>query len=170
MIKRLERLENVNKYMADLRPDRLTTYQSELKPVISQRPGVLLNLGLLCERWPFFLSASVISSCIVNCFLKWRCLPHTKASRRVSDYHLAACTAHDFGVACTIANLILSVCILLHVAWSGYGGLYPSMQRHYRRLILLCYYAATCFGRTTIFMQKIYNSLRITQLTTDPLF
>jgi hypothetical protein len=42
MIKRLERLKNtVNKYMADLRPDRLMTYQSERKLVISQQPGVL---------------------------------------------------------------------------------------------------------------------------------
>jgi hypothetical protein len=41
MIKRLERLKNtVNKYMADLRPDRLMTYQSERKLVVSQRPGV----------------------------------------------------------------------------------------------------------------------------------
>jgi hypothetical protein len=32
MIKRLQRLKNtVNKYMADLRPDRLTTYQSQRK-------------------------------------------------------------------------------------------------------------------------------------------
>jgi hypothetical protein len=36
--------------------------------------------------------------------------------------------------------------------------LYPSTQRHYRRLILLLNttYTATCFDRTTIFMQKIY--------------
>jgi hypothetical protein len=41
MIKRLERLKNtVNRYMADLRPDRLTTYQSERKLVVSRRPGV----------------------------------------------------------------------------------------------------------------------------------
>jgi hypothetical protein len=41
MIKRLERLKNnVNKYMADLRPDRLTTYQSERKLIVSRRPGV----------------------------------------------------------------------------------------------------------------------------------
>jgi hypothetical protein len=39
MIKRLERLNNtVNKYMADLRPDRLTTYQSQRKLVASRRP------------------------------------------------------------------------------------------------------------------------------------
>jgi hypothetical protein len=42
MITRLERLENtVNKYIADLRPDRLTTYQSERKLVVSRRPSVL---------------------------------------------------------------------------------------------------------------------------------
>jgi hypothetical protein len=31
--------------MADLRPDRLTTYQSERKLVASRRPGVLETLG-----------------------------------------------------------------------------------------------------------------------------
>jgi hypothetical protein len=42
MIKILERLKNtVNKYMADLLPDRLTTYQSEWKLVVGQRPGVI---------------------------------------------------------------------------------------------------------------------------------
>jgi hypothetical protein len=45
---------------------------------------------------------------------------------------------------------------------SGDGDFYPSAQRHYRMLILLYYYTATCFGRTTIFRWKIYNSLRIT--------
>jgi hypothetical protein len=53
---------------------------------------------------------------------------------------------------------------------SGDGGFYSSTKRHFRMLILLYYYTATCFCRTTIFRQKIYNSLRITQLTTDPLF
>jgi hypothetical protein len=44
MIKRLESLKNtVNKYMADLRPDRLTTYQSGRKLVVSRRPGVYHN-------------------------------------------------------------------------------------------------------------------------------
>jgi hypothetical protein len=34
---------------------------------------------------------------------------------------------------------------------------YPSMQRHYHRLIYyLYYYIATCFGHMTIIMQKIY--------------
>jgi hypothetical protein len=43
MIKRLERLKNtVNKYMADIQPDRLTTCQSERKSVVSRRPSVLL--------------------------------------------------------------------------------------------------------------------------------
>jgi hypothetical protein len=42
MLKKLERLKNtVNKCMADLRPDRLMTYQSERKLVISRRPGIL---------------------------------------------------------------------------------------------------------------------------------
>jgi hypothetical protein len=41
MIKRFKRLKNtVNKYMAGLRPDRLTAYQSERKLVVSRRPGV----------------------------------------------------------------------------------------------------------------------------------
>jgi hypothetical protein len=44
MIKRLERLKNtVNKYMADIRPDRLTTCQSEQKSVVSRRPTVFSN-------------------------------------------------------------------------------------------------------------------------------
>jgi hypothetical protein len=43
MIERLESLKNiVNKYMTDLRPDRLTTYQSERKLSVSRRPGVFL--------------------------------------------------------------------------------------------------------------------------------
>jgi hypothetical protein len=41
MMKRLERLKNtVNKYTADIRPDRLTTCQSEQKSVVSRRPTV----------------------------------------------------------------------------------------------------------------------------------
>jgi hypothetical protein len=41
MIKSLERLKNtVNKFMADIRPDRLTTCQSERKSVVSRRPSV----------------------------------------------------------------------------------------------------------------------------------
>jgi hypothetical protein len=41
MIKRLERLKNtINKYMADIRPDRLTTCESEWKSVVSRRPSV----------------------------------------------------------------------------------------------------------------------------------
>jgi hypothetical protein len=41
MIKRLESLKNnVNKYMADIRPHRLTTCQSERKSVVSRRPSV----------------------------------------------------------------------------------------------------------------------------------
>jgi hypothetical protein len=46
VIKRLERLKNaVNKYMADLPPDRLTTYQSERKLVVSRRPGVFIIIS-----------------------------------------------------------------------------------------------------------------------------
>jgi hypothetical protein len=41
MIKRLERFKNtVNKYMADVRPDRLTTCQLERKSVVNRRPSV----------------------------------------------------------------------------------------------------------------------------------
>jgi hypothetical protein len=48
MINRLKRLNNtVNKYMADIRPDRLTTCQSEGKSVVSRRSSVLLLLLLL---------------------------------------------------------------------------------------------------------------------------
>jgi hypothetical protein len=42
MIKRLEKLKNsVNKYMAELQPDRLTTYQSERKLVVVDDPVYL---------------------------------------------------------------------------------------------------------------------------------
>jgi hypothetical protein len=41
MIKRLDRIKNtVNTYRADIRPDRLTTCQSEQKSVVSRRPTV----------------------------------------------------------------------------------------------------------------------------------
>jgi hypothetical protein len=44
MIKILGMLKNtVNKYVADLRPDRLMTYQSERKLVVSRRPCVLIT-------------------------------------------------------------------------------------------------------------------------------
>jgi hypothetical protein len=46
MRKRLERLKNTaNKYMADIRPDRLPTCQSERKSVVSRRPIVLWNIS-----------------------------------------------------------------------------------------------------------------------------
>jgi hypothetical protein len=46
MMKRLERLTNtVNKYMADIRPDRLTTCPSERKSVLSRRPSVFEHLS-----------------------------------------------------------------------------------------------------------------------------
>jgi hypothetical protein len=44
MIKRLERLKhtvNIYIYIAEIRPDRITTCQSERKSVVSQRPSVL---------------------------------------------------------------------------------------------------------------------------------
>jgi hypothetical protein len=45
MIKRLERLKNtVKKYMANIRPDRLTTCQSERKSVVSRQPSVLISV------------------------------------------------------------------------------------------------------------------------------
>jgi hypothetical protein len=45
MTERLERLKNtVNKYMADIRPDRLTTCQSERKSVVRRRPSALQSL------------------------------------------------------------------------------------------------------------------------------
>jgi hypothetical protein len=44
MIKRLERLKNtVYKYMADIRPDRLTTCQAERKSVVSRRSSVRMS-------------------------------------------------------------------------------------------------------------------------------
>jgi hypothetical protein len=44
MTKGLGRLKNtINKYMADIRPDRLTTCQSERKSVISRPPSVYLK-------------------------------------------------------------------------------------------------------------------------------
>jgi hypothetical protein len=49
MIKRLERLKNkVNKYMADIRPDRLMTCQSEEKSVVSRQPSVLCMAAAGC--------------------------------------------------------------------------------------------------------------------------
>jgi hypothetical protein len=51
MIKRIERLKNtVNKYMADIRPDRLTTSQSERKSVVSRRPSVYIYFFVLNRR------------------------------------------------------------------------------------------------------------------------
>jgi hypothetical protein len=36
-----KKIRKFNKYMADIRPDRLTTCQSEWKSVVSRRPSVL---------------------------------------------------------------------------------------------------------------------------------
>jgi hypothetical protein len=53
-------------------------------------------------------------------------------------------------------SLILGDCILLRVRVQVMGFFIPSMQLHYRKLILLlntnC--TATSFGRTTTFKQK----------------
>jgi hypothetical protein len=41
MVKILQSLKkNFNKYMTDLRPDRLMTYQSDRRLVVSGRPGI----------------------------------------------------------------------------------------------------------------------------------
>jgi hypothetical protein len=62
MIKGLERLKNTdNKYMADLRPDRLMPYQSERKLVVSRRPGVLST-----DLTPHFLSRYLSPTCAFN--------------------------------------------------------------------------------------------------------
>jgi hypothetical protein len=46
MIKRLERIKNtVNKYMADIRQDRLTICESERKSVVSRQPSVLVHIN-----------------------------------------------------------------------------------------------------------------------------
>jgi hypothetical protein len=46
----LERLKDtVNKYMADIRLDRLTTCQSEQKSVVSRRPGRAIAQAV--SRW-----------------------------------------------------------------------------------------------------------------------
>jgi hypothetical protein len=55
MIKALERLKNtVNRYMADLRPDRLTTYQSERKLVVSRRPGVYIYIYIISRKFMIY--------------------------------------------------------------------------------------------------------------------
>jgi hypothetical protein len=47
-----KRLKNtVNKYMADIRPDRLTTCQSERKSVVSRRPSVFHCTVLYCTLY-----------------------------------------------------------------------------------------------------------------------
>jgi hypothetical protein len=62
MIKRLERLKNtVNKYMGDIRPDRLTTCQSGRKSVVSRRPSVYSE----SMKYPCGVS-EVVWSCITN--------------------------------------------------------------------------------------------------------
>jgi hypothetical protein len=58
-MKRLERLKNtVNKYMADIRPDRLTTCQSERKSGVSRRQSLLpYNIKIQGPKyWSFILA------------------------------------------------------------------------------------------------------------------
>jgi hypothetical protein len=63
--------KSVNKYMADLRPDRLTTYQSERKLVVSRRPGVFHNT-LLCLNDHHHMYKTVAENCcsVVFCILR----------------------------------------------------------------------------------------------------
>jgi hypothetical protein len=64
MIQRLERLKvTVDKYMADIRPDRLTTCQSERKSVVSRLPSVF------CSKCPvlFHRQTSIIVTSCVQC-------------------------------------------------------------------------------------------------------
>jgi hypothetical protein len=71
MIERLERLKNtVNKYVSDLRPYRLTTYQSERNLVLSLRSGVFLFFcgGLKC-RISYNMSPSLQSMLFLFNFL-----------------------------------------------------------------------------------------------------
>jgi hypothetical protein len=60
MIKRLERLKNtLNKYMADVQPDRFTTCHSGQKLVVSRRPGVYDTLGEI------YISMNLVSLIII---------------------------------------------------------------------------------------------------------
>jgi hypothetical protein len=81
MIKRLERLKNtVNKYMADLRPDRLTTYQSERKLVVIRRPGVLYFSILLHCIVQWVLQVLFPSACSFIVFAAKQSFKHMKRS------------------------------------------------------------------------------------------
>jgi hypothetical protein len=88
--------------------------------------------------------------------------PHSNA--------ITVCDDRNEGLLCSTWILLQTYPSIWLSSWSGVGVFYPSTQRHYRMLILLYYYTAACFGHTSIFKQKICNSLRITQMITDPLF
>jgi hypothetical protein len=52
MIKRLARLKNtLNKYMADIRPERLTTCQSEREWVVTRQTSVLWHIHSISVSW-----------------------------------------------------------------------------------------------------------------------
>jgi hypothetical protein len=62
-------------------------------------------------------------------------------------------------LACSFNNLNIGCMHPVACVRSSDGGFYPSTQRHYRRLILLLilvYYIAKCFGRTTIIKHNIH--------------
>jgi hypothetical protein len=52
----------INTYMADLRPDLLTTYQSEQKLVVSRRPGVLQEDEMLQSTVSFISEDNLCKS------------------------------------------------------------------------------------------------------------
>jgi hypothetical protein len=99
MIKWLESLKNtVNKYMYDIRPDRLTSCQSERKSVVSRRPSVCSTI------WSVVL-AFVRDDCSPDCrtvdvacrhvwklrlhFIFYYLMRHKSYGRRTTD--VAAC-------------------------------------------------------------------------------
>jgi hypothetical protein len=83
--------------------------------------------------------------------------------QRKSDYEVGGKEEHDKKTTQGWKdNLGMNLCIRQE-RWSGDGGFYPSMQRHYRRLIYYLYYIATCFGPMTIIRKKYINSLGTTE-------
>jgi hypothetical protein len=84
MIKRLVRLKNtVNKYMADIQPDRLMTCQSERKSVVSQRPSVYpvdILINIICKiplniiiPSPSWTSKRLPTSFLQSVQKRWKC-------------------------------------------------------------------------------------------------
>jgi hypothetical protein len=103
MIQRLERLKNtVNKYMADIRPDQLTTCQSERKSVVSRRPSVLLSysgispiLSEVHRGIPQFLQAN--SGIVHRLF-------HDTASLQISSTCISSFIRHPIIRRCIIQS------------------------------------------------------------------